>query len=572
MDNLLDKLEFIIIVSDELCKYLDDITYTIFLSNKSGKELNNVFIPINIPEFTEFIEDSLYINGKKSDLKSEEGIKIKKLPKNNILIFSYKVKITSMPREYHIENKITLYLVKEEKGKIRCNKNISTNKAITRIENNYKEYLDILNDKEKTIINTDVEVFQSIDIEEGKRNKNSYEDENIFCSLKAENNISIIGEENIYYATIYNNGNMDFEECKLVISNVEKIEIKEITIIRGSDSKNLNKGLKEIEIESIKSKQRIIVKIICEFNENNKDKVSMKFKVSGKLNIRELSREIFKEYYSNNCIVKLENPSIKVFLTSDKEFLVKNEKVNYKTTIINDGSIPVSITYYMNVSKGLNVLKKEICINGNLYKSKSKKIECVECYLLPGQGIEMDIPCKYIRSYGKNKVHAEGIVKYDYYIEECNFKGSKQIKTEKIYADATISTFKEILIEKNIELENLSSETLNISNVYVEPSIKDYYIMSMNRGLSYENREFEKDVIMVSGGLKIIIEYADKENISEMKLFLIENNFSTFLELPDDYIRGELEGVNVELQGIYYKLIGDKELLLNINLLINTTL
>lgn len=132
--------------SKEYMKYKDIINYKILLINNIYEEIKNIVIPINIPNNTKYIRNSLIIAGikKKEQITS---IKVESLKWNECICVEYSVEIDNMIINESIINTIKVlfknnedkYANREKTSIIKVKEKIGKNIDVFK-EKNYSKY------------------------------------------------------------------------------------------------------------------------------------------------------------------------------------------------------------------------------------------------------------------------------------------------------------------------------------------------------------------------------------------------------------------------------------------------
>ena len=105
MEEVRDFIKIYIDYSNDFAMINENITYSIILENTSNQNIKEVFVSINIPEYTEYCDESLVcsLNYKISD--EESGIILDELKANSRCTIFYKVEVIKVPEEGTIINR-----------------------------------------------------------------------------------------------------------------------------------------------------------------------------------------------------------------------------------------------------------------------------------------------------------------------------------------------------------------------------------------------------------------------------------------------------------------------------------
>lgn len=377
-----------------------------------------------------------------------------------------------------------------------------------------------------------------------------------------------IYEENIFVEDkfynilkINNKGKYILKDCVLEFEG-EDIELLEINgdILLDNKFIKVKNLMESIMIGNIDANKVIALnytlssKKVGEFN--------IKAKLTGIYEFDRVNEKREKIFYSNEIPIKIQEESVKIFVSTDKNTIYKDDDIKYRTVIINDGTIPLRLFYTMNVSKALDE-------EGNFLELNGVNVSKEECELRgfdlnSGEGAVIESNYFYNSLFGNDKVFAQVIIKY-----KSKKKNSPliEVKSDKIINDVAISTFKELNIEHVENILEFEKEIMAISEVYIEPKITKHYII--DKFSFYKNNTKEKislDKLFVKGRIDIKTEY-----ISNDDMVYLHNNyvdFATFIFMPKIYGDVSKISIDVKVKDLYYKIVDMSDLLTNINLLI----
>lgn len=518
------------------------INFTIYFKNKSCNDLKKVFLGIPVPEHTDLCRGSIYINTEKSSDDFLGGIGIKIMPPNNTLLLQYRVVL---------------------------NKNIDTLANLASIS------YQTINGVEKVELSNTVKVDIINQIQELKEvHDNDFNSNSIVVSFCNDRKEIIKDSENEYKITIENLGDMIFEDCIITIEVIDGTEINNESIVINNEHVNeenirFSRTSLKIYIGNIKGNSEYCIKYLANCRNVQKgilEMVSMS-KLSGYFICEE--EKVYRDYFCEN-IENIMEASLRLFVDADKKSIVKDEIITYKGTIINDGTVPLKVKYFMKVSNGLCIDKSEVKINEEICYVGQSGEKAIVIKLVPGDGANIEYKYKYVRSYGNNKVFAEAIAEYEYEIKDMMHE-SNIIKSNKISTEAAITAFKEFSVEEVLEFKKIKVNLNDVVTIDSEVAIEECHVIQNKRNNFIQSWIIGK-TIMVSGVLKLIVEYTSNSNRELINLYCTNKIFSTSINLPEDYVDGELDNIDVEIQDVYYKVVDNEKLFISTNILIKTTI
>lgn len=520
------------------------INFTIYFKNKSRHDLKNVFLGIPIPDNTDLCMESIYINSERAGDDFSGGIGIKIMPPNNTLFLKYTVVLR---KKIYIDT----------------------------IVNSANISYQTLNGVEKVEISNVVEVDIVNQVNELKEvNGKEITCNDIIISFCNDRKDIIKDSENKYNIIVENVGDMIFENCIISIELIDGSEINNESIRINNehveaDNIRLSRNSLKVYIGDIKENSIWYIEYLANCKNVQKGIVEMvsMSKLSGCFTSEE--DKVYRDYFCEN-IENIIEASLKLFVDADKKSIVKDEIITYKGTVINDGTVPLKIKYFMKVSNGLCIAKSEVKINEEIRYVGQSADKAIVINLVPGDGANVEYKYKYIRSYGNNNVFAEAVAEYEYEIGTMVHE-SKRIKSNKIVTEAAVVAFKEFSIEEVLEFSKIKVDLKDVVTIDSEVAIEECHVIQNKRNNFIQSWIVGK-TIMVSGVLKLIIEYTSDGNKELINLYCTNKIFSTSINLPEDYIDGELDNIDVEIQDTYYKVIDNEKLFISTNILIKTTI
>lgn len=382
----------------------------------------------------------------------------------------------------------------------------------------------------------------------------------IEMKLSSEKNEIILGESIYNSLIIKNKGlyNLFGARLYIIYDNVLDTVINPKVAVNNKLVK-FNDLDKFIELGSVESGESLIIKYtVTPETINNRN---IYCKLIGYYKFKDSGENREKIFYSNKALLKVQKISLKSFLSADKDIVYKGDKVKYSSVLINDGTVPLNISYKLNVNKSLVPQYNGFTVNGVIIDKKDFYCTTIN----PSEGISIDELYSYNNSFGGNKLLAEASTNYSYSIDGKEYKNISG-KTERLFIDAAFTTFKEVIIEHKEKLIDFEEELISVSNVYVSTDILNYYIVDRFKNIDTNNDIISSTKVVVRGIITLKIEYISKTN--NVYIHNKHLDFVTFIILPKEFKDGDKIEIKGEVLDIYYKIIDLSYLFLNINLII----
>lgn len=414
---------------------------------------------------------------------------------------------------------------------------------------------------------------------------NKSEKEIVISKKVDEINIELINEG--IKCEIYSNKKRyildDKAEFKFIISNLGSHCIEDVVLqgiipndilITDEKIKRDNKIYKILDISSgiYIGKLDIRDVIVIEYsaiikNLNSNKEIFTRYKVEGCYNLQHNKKKIKKEYYSETLINNIDKVSALVFFSTDKDILLNGQDIKYKSTIINDGTIPIEIKYKLNIGEELEEVTKFTKLNEEVVNDFDNHI-----LIEPNDGIVIEKRYVYTKFKGMNSVLAQGIIEINYRTEDGILSEYKNIKTDKIKTKITNTTFKEIIVEEKILKDKIQPSIGKIINIYVTPTIIKKYIREIKRNSDYVGIDIIGYKLEFWLKVNYVVEYESFENNNEICVFSKEKIYTASIVLPNSYLKGEVIEIIPKVMDISKKVMENKNIFIILNVLINTSL
>ncbi|MGL4912106.1 MAG: SPOCS domain-containing protein [Romboutsia sp.] len=371
----------------------------------------------------------------------------------------------------------------------------------------------------------------------------------------------MMGAINKYIIKVINDGNIDCQNVNF------KIEVpKEITYLEDSlciNGKNL--GIQDlsssIELGSLEYNQVKNISFDFEVNSlpyKNKFKILSQAECEYKNDYDDI---ITKSFKSDDQVLNVENIALDIVKIPSSETLQRGDVLQIQTIINNVGSINIKDLHLCdNHNKNLIFIKDSVYIDGE----QAKNLDPLKGIQLPEIESEKNIlltyEYKYMPTISSNKIIHFSNTNYCY---ELNGKEERvSTKSNTLYLEGALSTFKEFSMETEYELKEYEPNIKDIVSVSTNASIDQYYEISTMKNVSVENEESTGKKVIIKGVVTDRVEYlTDNENSS---LYMLERSqpFSLFINLPNDY-DGEEIYFNPKCDNVFYKSLGSKSLFIS---------
>ncbi|MEF9992487.1 MAG: hypothetical protein RSD22_11005 [Romboutsia sp.] len=385
---------------------------------------------------------------------------------------------------------------------------------------------------------------------------------NYLVDLKGISSTSTImmNTENKYIFNILNKGNVDCDFVKI------KIELpKEVSYIENS----LCINSKNIGIKKLSSDTNIdIGSLEC----NKLESISFNYKVNSLPYNNELQiigliqceykteRGIIeKVFQSIDKPIHVENIAIDIIKIPSLEMLQSGDVVQMQTIINNIGSVDIyNMHIFDNETNNLLFVEDSVYIDGeNLYNINPIKGINI-AFLGIGENVLITYEYEYSPTISSNKIVNFSNISYSYKLKDIE---EKRINTKSnvLYLEGALSTFKELSIDNEYELKCYEPDIKEIVNISTSAQIDQYYEIDSMKNISVENEQSTGKKVIINGLAIDRIEYLTSSENSSLYMLERSKPFSVFINLPNNY-DGEKIYFKPKCDNVFYKILGRRNI------------
>ncbi|MBW6409268.1 DUF11 domain-containing protein [Clostridium weizhouense] len=467
------------------------------------------------------------------------------------------------------ENKENINLIIEEKSDLLETLEVNK-KLIVPIKINLNDFNKKNNVKFNLIVKGYYK-FQNEEIMIEKRTEELYIEiinEELECYIESSKNNFFIEEIANFKIIIKNMGNHDLEETFLNLYIPKEIEIIQDKINIRNNSYNELDIRKGIIIGKILANEELCIEYLAKVKELNVNRnIITYYKIGGYYKLSFDNKKLYKEYNSETLTNKIENVSLKTFLTSDKNVLLNGEKIKYTSTLINNGTVPIKIDYRLENGMELEEVKDLTTLNGEYVNNICGLIK-----IKPNDGLIIEKVFKYNGIRGSNDVVVNGIATVYYETDDHQYERYTEIKTEEVAVEITNRIFKELLLEEMIDISVIKPKIYEITKIYLTPTIMNKNVRKIQRNYDYDSKEIIAYKLDIIGQVQYTVEYISNLNNEEIHLFSTKKIFTSNMLLPYDFMEGEEFNIDIKILDINSKIIDKNKMFINANILINTNI
>lgn len=493
-----------------------EFTKNINVTNTGNVNLFDVILYLNESDFLQKCNKVIFMNGSYIE------------PSDNILIDNLDIgKTVNLAIRYTIDN-IFDYKNTIPKSSIVAKYNVDS-------KNNFATIMENSNSLQLNIRNFNVSI-------------------NSKCSCETV----LLNSINKYILNITNLGNIDCSNVKLDInlpSDVSYVENSLCINDRNAFIKNVSTKL-DIGVIKINESKNISLDFMVS-NLPYQNKFNLQSNVICEYNFDEESTS--KEFNSNSLDIEVENVSVDIVKIASTDILQADDILQIQTIINNVGTTSIKNLYIQdNLNKSLYFIDDSVFIDGE----NKEGINPLNGISLPclnaGDNLLITYEYKYSPTISSNKIVHFSDLSYVYILKD----GSENIvntKSDTLYLEGALSTFKEFNMENEYHLKDFEPSIGDVINVFTTATIDEYYEINSIKNTSIDNVSSTGKKVILKGFVVDRIEYLTASEHSS--LYMLERNqpFSIFINLPPDYDCEEIH-FTAKCNNIFYKTLGSRDI------------
>lgn len=495
-----------------------EFTKNINLRNSGNIDLYDIKILLNESKFLKENDNIIFVNG--SYIQKTDEINIEKLEVNETVNIAIRYKINNIPLCESIipESEVSAkyYLFNEKPILIKRKSN--------------KVKLDIKN--------------YSLDI-----------------TGKSNSEVLILDEVYQYTFNIINNGNINCDSLKIDINMPDCFEYVNKSLYIDSNNLNINKINKPIPIGGLNCNEGTSVSFSFSVKDIPfKGESFISCLLYGKY--ESLDKSIKKTFKSNETRLSIESISLDVVKFTSHDYLQTGDILKIQTILRNTGTIDVKdIILKDNEDENIMFIENSVYIDGENIEDINPISGIKIPYLAFSENMLITYEYEYIPRICSNKVTHFSDIKYSYTKKDKTTKNA-QIKSDIIYIEGALSTFKQFGIENEYSLKDYEPDIYDIINIFTDAKVENFYEINSIRNKSCDNTKATGRKVIIKGFVMNRIEYLTESE--ESSLYMIDRiyPFTVFINLPNDY-EGENLYFKAKSDDVFYKTMSKRQIFIS---------
>ncbi|MGL5381201.1 hypothetical protein [Clostridium sp.] len=381
---------------------------------------------------------------------------------------------------------------------------------------------------------------------------------NISINDKCSSETVMLNSINKYMLNITNLGNVDCSNIKLNIDLAEDVSYVENSLCINDRNAFIKNLVPKLDIGTLKI--------------NESKNISLDFMISNlpyqnKLKLQAIAvceyhfdeESTTKEFSSDSLELEVENVSVDIVKISSTDTLQADDILQVQTIINNVGTTNIkSLHLQDNFNKSLSFIDGSVFIDGeNIEDINPLNGICIP-YLEAGSNLLLTYDYKYSPTISSNKIAHFSDFSYIYVLKD-NSEHIVNTKSDTLYLEGALSTFKEFSMENEYHLKDFEPSIGEVINTFTTATIDEYYEISSIKNTAIDNISSTGKKVILKGFVVDRIEYLTEGEYSS--LYMLERNqpFSIFINLPHDYDCEEIH-FTAKCNNIFYKTLGNRDI------------
>lgn len=505
-------------ISDQDIEIDREFTKNINLRNSGNIDLYDVKILLNESEFLKESDNTVFVNG--SYIDKADVINIEKLEVNETVNIAIRYNINNIPL---------------------CESTIPESEVTA------KYYL--FNENPVPI--------------KRKSNKIKLDIKNYSLDIKGKSNSEILMLDEVYQHTfnIINNGNINCDLLKIDINMPDCFEYVNKSLYINSNNLNINKINTPIPIGDLKCNEAINVSFSFKVKDIPfKGESFISSILYGKY--ENLDKSIKKTFKSNETKLSIESISLDIVKSASHDYLQTGDILQIQTILHNTGTIDIrDIVLQDNEDDNLVFIENSVYIDGENIEDINPISGIKMPYLGSSENILITYEYEYIPRICSNKVTHFSDITYSYTKKDKTNKNA-QIKSDVIYIEGALSTFKQFGIDNEYPLKDYEPDIYDIINTFTDAKVENFYEINSIKNKSCDNSNATGRKVIVKGFVMNRIEYLIESEHSSLYMIERTQPFTVFINLPNDY-DGENLYFKAKSDDVFYKTVSKREIFIS---------
>lgn len=507
----------------------DILKYTLEFENTGSTTAINVNLTDETSEGVEFVEDSLFVNGKNYTGEDvTKGVNIPDIIAKESVVATFEMKVVS--------------------------------DAVTVVTDAAKVVYSYLEDESQSVIIEEV-VSNTVEVE--------ISSPSVTVTKSADKEIVVLGDTVMYSLTILNDGKNDLVNVDVVDLLDQNLSFVEGTVTVDGVTSTVENPTSKIIVGDIAVGGSVTVTFDAVVTGNDGEKIQNQATVTADyISKNGIVKSIGAK--SNICTISLRFPTLEIAKKASATTVVLGDVIEYTVTLTNSGDTDLyEVLFVDNLSTATEFVNGSFTLNGEVVNTVDLQQGVVVGEIGIGETATISYSVTVISGACNKKIEnsAKAFYSYQYASEET---ATAQTEVAQVVVMAEISNFKQISLNSKVEIPSVKPDLYMLDNTVANTVITDYYVVDVINGVSNEGQRLYGKKLIVHGEVKASIEYTEPCDSVHSAHWNIP--FTTYIVLPKDFTKNKDVVVTALVENVSSQAINCREVEINTLALVVATI
>ncbi len=363
-----------------------------------------------------------------------------------------------------------------------------------------------------------------------------------------------VGEVLTYEIVLLNDGDVNLDNILVTDLLAEELEFIQGSVkIDGVEQPDLD-ILGGIEIGSMLIGEELTITFDAKVVEKIDEVIENTSRSSYTYIDSETDEELFGENESNLTEVAVYFADLEITKDCNKKSVGLGDTITYTVKLKNKGDLILENVIFKDLlPEAVELVDNEIIVNGTPVLATDLENGVNVGEILVGEVTTIVYTVLVVGGSCDGLITNQAFADYTYVLPNETFGfGTTEVVSCKV--KTRIQSFKQILLDKYIEIEDCMDGIEDVNDGTASVSIDNCYVIKTSKGTSEEGQILSGYKLIIHGKLQMNIEYTACTEDQQVHAAYFEVDFGSFIILPPDYVFGS----NVEVTGLIEDLRFDK--------------
>lgn len=381
-------------------------------------------------------------------------------------------------------------------------------------------------------------------------------------------NEATVGETLLYTLIVNNDGDTDDNNVIVRDLLTPELEFVKGSVTVDGFSKPEESIITGINLGTVNKNEIVTITFLAKIISKNGDYIINKSDATYSYSLGIGIPEVEGNAISNENKVLVEVADIVVSKIADKQEVSLGEIVTYTVKIVNDGTtIADNVVFIDTLPSGLELVNDQVIVNGVIINGVDLEAGVDIGTILPNETVKIMYSAKVVGGSCDGYLKNGAYVNYKYILQDGTVK-EKQSNVSEVSIVAQIQSFKQIIIDKYLEVPSAKPDIEDINDVFTEVIVDNYYVIKTPKITSNEGQVLSGYKLVIHGCIKIATKYTALLPTQPVHSAHYTIPFGSFIILPSDYVMGSNVEVTGIVEGIRFEKLDNRHVFANTAILL----